>query len=107
MENERLPQRLDIACASVTISFPGVEVAQVPLGLLLVIVVAQALLEECGDGVGDALQFLVALLLGCLQTTIDMSSDEGHRNGIAGRTVSGEKTSGLGGWRRGTLESDM
>lgn len=27
--------------------------------------------------------------------------------GIAGKTDSGEKTRGLGGWRRGKLESDM
>lgn len=26
---------------------------------------------------------------------------------MAGRTVSGEKTRGLGGWRRGRLDSDM
>ena len=81
LKNKRLSQRLDISSTRLAIALP-VTLALVPLEVLLVIVVSQALLEECGDRVGNTLQFLVAFLLGSLQASVDMSSDERHRHGV-------------------------
>lgn len=81
LKDERLSQRLCIFCPRLPLTLP-VIVALVPLEFLLVIVVSQALLEECGDRIGYTLQFFVAFLLGCLQTSVDMPPHEGHRHSV-------------------------
>ncbi len=77
LEDERLTERLDIAKLRLAISL-AVVFALLPLGLLFVLALPQSLLEEGCYGVGDTLQLLVALGLGCLETTCNMSPDEGH-----------------------------
>ena len=67
LENEGLAERLNIACLGLAIAFPlPLELPLLALLLLLMLVLAQPLLEEGRYGVCDALELLVALLLGSL-----------------------------------------
>lgn len=77
LKDERLAERLDIAKLRLAISL-AVVLALLPLGLLFVLAFPQTLLEEGCYGVCDTLQLLVALGLGSLETTCNMSPDEGH-----------------------------
>lgn len=51
------------------------------------ITISEPLLEKGGDIVSYPLKFLVALSLGSLETTSDMSPDKGHRNGVGTRSM--------------------
>ena len=90
LENEGLAERLNIACLGLAIALPfPLELPLLALLLLLMLVLAQPLLEEGGYGVCDALELLVALRLGCLETTCDMSPDEGHGHGVEAGSMGG------------------
>lgn len=68
----------------------AVELPLLTLKLLFVIAVSEPFLEKGSDGVCDTLKFFVALELGGLQATIDVSSDKGHRDGVGSGAMGGD-----------------
>lgn len=86
LEDEGLAERLNIARLGLPITL-ALQLPLLALQFLLVFVLAQPLLEEGRDGVGDALELLVALGLGGLEATCDMSPDEGHRDRVGTRAI--------------------
>ena len=83
-QNKGLVQRLKIAMLGFAIAL-SLKVTLLALALLFVLVVPEAFLEERGDGIGNALELLVAFLLCSLETTVDVASDEGHRHSVGPR----------------------
>jgi hypothetical protein len=85
-QDKRLVQRLEIAVLGFAIAL-SLKVTLLALVLLFELIVPETFLKERGDGIGDALELLVALLLCSLETTVDVASDEGHRHGIGPRSM--------------------
>lgn len=80
LEEEGVVEKLVVAVLRVTV---GVTItARIAIHVAVQVTLMEPLLEESGDIVDYSTKLLVAVCLGCSETTSDMSADKGHGYGV-------------------------